>query len=325
MPNRHSELKELHWLMNMIQTMDVGLVVIDVEYRIQVWNGFMANHSGKAPHDVIGKNLFATFDTIPESWFRHKAESVFLLKHRAFTTWEQRPYLFRFKNYRPITGTAETMYQNITLMPLVSADGKVNHIGIIIYDVTDMAVGRMQLEQANDELEALSRTDRLTGLNNRGYWEECLIAEFKRFHRTETPCTLVLFDIDHFKKVNDTYGHQAGDQVIRVTARLLTECKRDTDIAGRYGGEEFAVLLIDTVPEGARVFAERLRKRVENHTVTHDGKDIRFTISLGLAQCGEDIRDHQHWIECSDQALYKAKQSGRNRSITYPVQAAGEE
>jgi diguanylate cyclase (GGDEF)-like protein len=322
MPNRHSELKEFHWLMNMIQTMDVGLVVIDVEYRIQVWNGFMANHSGKAPHDVIGKNLFATFDTIPETWFRHKAESVFLLKNRAFTTWEQRPFLFRFKNYRPITGTAETMYQNITLMPLVSADGKVNHIGIIIYDVTDMAVGKMQLEQANDELETLSRTDRLTGLNNRGYWEECLIAEFKRVHRTKAPCTLVLFDIDHFKKVNDTYGHQAGDEVIRITAKLLTECKRTTDIAGRYGGEEFAVILIDTLPEGAMVFAERLRKRVESHTVTHDGKDIRFTISLGLAQCGEDIRDHQRWIECSDQALYKAKQSGRNRSIVYSVAAA---
>ena len=308
--------------MNMIQTIDVGLVVIDVEYRIQVWNGFMANHSGKAPHDVIGKNLFATFDTIPETWFRHKAESVFLLKNRAFTTWEQRPFLFRFRNYRPITGTAETMYQNITLIPLVSADGKVSHIGIIIYDVTDMAVGKMQLEQANDELEALSRTDRLTGLNNRGYWEECLIAEFKRVHRTKAPCTLVLFDIDHFKKVNDTYGHQAGDEVIRVTAKLLTECKRTTDIAGRYGGEEFAVILIDTVPEGAMVFAERLRKQVENHTVTHDGKDIRFTISLGLAQCSEDIRDHPHWIECSDQALYKAKQSGRNRSIVYSAAAS---
>ena len=310
--------------MNMIQTIDVGLVVIDVEYRIQVWNGFMANHSGKAPHDVIGKNLFATFDTIPETWFRHKAESVFLLKNRAFTTWEQRPFLFRFRNYRPITGTAETMYQNITLIPLVSADGKVSHIGIIIYDVTDMAVGKMQLEQANDELEALSRTDRLTGLNNRGYWEECLIAEFKRVHRTKAPCTLVLFDIDHFKKVNDTYGHQAGDEVIRITAKLLTECKRTTDIAGRYGGEEFAVILIDTVPEGAMVFAERLRKQVENHTVTHDGKDIRFTISLGLAQCSEDIRDHPHWIECSDQALYKAKQSGRNRSIVYSATGAEE-
>jgi diguanylate cyclase (GGDEF)-like protein len=322
MPGKHDELKDFHWLMNMIQTIDVGLMVLDRDYRIQVWNGFMANHSGKAPHDVIGKRLFAEFDDIPETWFRHKAESVFVLKNRAFTTWEQRPYLFKFRNYRPITGTAEFMYQNITLIPLLSADGKVNQIGVIIYDVTDMAVGKMQLEQANDQLETLSRTDRLTGLYNRGYWEERLIAEFKRLHRTGQSCTLVLFDIDHFKKVNDTYGHQAGDQVIRTTARLLTECKRTTDVAGRYGGEEFGVILIDTGLEGAQVFAERLRGRIEGHTERYDGTDIRFTVSLGLAECGADVRDHQHWIECSDQALYKAKQSGRNRTVAYPAATA---
>lgn len=324
MQNKNSELKEFHWVMNMIQTIDVGLVVLDRDYRVQVWNGFMANHSGKAPHDVIGKSLFAEFDAIPETWFKHKAESVFLLKNRAFTTWEQRPYLFRFRNYRPITGTAEFMYQNITLIPLISADGQVNQIGIIIYDVTDMAVGKTQLEKANDQLETLSRTDRLTGLNNRGYWEERLIAEFKRVHRTGQSCTLVLFDIDHFKKVNDTYGHQAGDEVIRTTARLLTECKRTTDVAGRYGGEEFSVILIDTTLEGAQVFAERLRKKIEGQTVTHDGNDIRFTVSLGLAECGEHISDHQRWIECSDQALYKAKQSGRNQTVIYSATAAGE-
>ena len=300
--------------MNMIQTIDVGLVVIDVEYRIQVWNGFMANHSGKAPHDVIGKNLFATFDTIPETWFRHKAESVFLLKNRAFTTWEQRPFLFRFKNYRPITGTAETMYQNITLMPLVSADGKVNHIGIIIYDVTDMAVGKMQLEQANDELETLSRTDRLTGLNNRGYWEECLIAEFNRVHRTKAPCTLVLFDIDHFKKVNDTYGHQAGDEVIRVTAKLLTECKRTTDIAGRYGGEEFVVLMRATDADGACLLAERIRAAVEAQACHCSGAEIPVTISAGVS----NLREHDTPVTLfshADQALYLAKKQGRDRIV----------
>lgn len=312
-----AELKEFHWLMNMIQTLDVGLVVLDRDYSVRVWNGFMANHSGRSPHDVIGKKLFELFDDIPEKWFRHKAESVFLLKNRAFTTWEQRPWLFRFRNYRPITGTAEFMYQNITLIPLMSVDGSVKQIGIIIYDVTDMAVGKIQLEQVNSQLESLSRTDRLTELNNRGYWEECLIAEFQRVHRTGAPCTLVMFDIDHFKKVNDTYGHQAGDEVIRTTARLLRECKRTTDIAGRYGGEEFAVMLIDTNAEGARLFAERLREKVAAHAVNHEGRQIAYTISLGIAECNERIRDHQQWIECSDRALYEAKESGRNRSVIY--------
>lgn len=317
MDQKTGELKEFHWLMNMIQTMDVGLVVLERDYKVCVWNGFMANHSGRAPHDVIGKKLFDMFDDIPEKWFRHKAESVFQLKNRAFTTWEQRPWLFRFRNYRPITGTAEFMYQNITLIPLLSVDGAVKQIGIIIYDVTDMAVGKVKLEQANRTLESLSRTDRLTGLNNRGYWEECLVAEFQRVQRTGEACALVMFDIDHFKKVNDTFGHQAGDEVIRNTARLLRESKRTTDIAGRYGGEEFAVILIDTDAEGARVFAERLREKVCGHTVTHEGRVIAYTISLGIAVCAEGIADHQQWIERSDQALYQAKESGRNRSVLY--------
>lgn len=316
MENRQAEFKEFHWLMEMIQTIDVGLVVLDREYSIQVWNDFMANHSGKLPHEVIGKNLFRIFDSIPESWFRHKVDSVFLLKNRAFTTWEQRPYLLKFKNYRPITGTAEFMYQNITLIPLMSVDSRVTQVGVIIYDVTDMAVGKKQLE-------ALSRTDRLTELYNRGYWEECLVSEFHRVHRTKQPCTLCLFDIDHFKNVNDTYGHQAGDEVIRVTARLLRECIRGTDIAGRYGGEEFTVILIDTDAKGAMLFAERLRKAIENHPVIHGDKKISYTISLGLAECNDKLRNHKKWIECSDQALYQAKETGRNNTVIYSGSSAG--
>jgi diguanylate cyclase (GGDEF)-like protein len=310
MADKNTEIKEFHWVMDMVQTIDVGLVVLDRDYCVQVWNGFMANHSGKAPYEVIGHNLLNLFDSFPKDWFKHKAESVFLLRNRAFTTWEQRPYLFKFKNYRPITGTAEFMYQNITLFPLLSADGVVNHIGIIIYDVTDMAVGKHQLE-------LLSHTDKLTGLNNRGYWEECLKAEFQRIHRTKEICSLVIFDIDHFKKVNDTYGHQAGDDVIRETASLLRECKRETDIAGRYGGEEFTMILVDTDAQGAMVFTERLRKEIEGHTVLHEGEKICFTVSLGIAEISEAITDHEKWIECSDQALYEAKNSGRNRSVIY--------
>src|SRR5690606_25742057 len=141
-----------------------------------------------------------------------------LLKNRAFTTWEQRPYLMQFKNYRPITGTEEFMYPNITISPLVPANGEVNNVCIIIYDVTDIASNKKALERANIELAKLSRTDRLTQLNNRGYWEECLIKEFNRYQRYHHTCSLIMFDIDHFKKVNDTYGHQAGDEVIRTVS-----------------------------------------------------------------------------------------------------------
>jgi len=307
----------------MIQHLDVGLIVLDKEYKVNVWNSFMENHSGYTPNDVIGKNLFEVFKNIPESWFKRKSESVFLLNNRAFTTWEQRPYLFKFKNYRPITGSAAFMYQDITLIPLTSVDGTVNHIGVIIYDVTDIAVNKLGLKVANEELGILSRTDMLTKLYNRGYWEERLLHEFSLHKRNKQAVSLVMFDIDHFKKVNDTYGHQAGDEVIRVTSKLLIDCKRETDIAGRYGGEEFAVILLDSTAQNALLFTERLRKRIEESRVSVGSDSIKFTVSLGISDLTEKTQDYEEWLKQSDMALYRAKESGRNQSVIYDVNLNG--
>jgi diguanylate cyclase (GGDEF)-like protein len=312
-----ADLKEIHWLMDMLQNIDVGLVVLDHDYNIQVWNSFMENHSGMTPGSVINQNIFKLFPDVSEEWFKRKLETVFLLNNRGFTIWEQRPYLFRFNNYRPITSTAEFMYQNSTLIPLLSADGKVNHVGIIIYDVTSVAINSQRLQQANQQLEHLSRTDRLTQLLNRGYWEECLKQEYNRIRRTGVASSLVIFDIDHFKKINDSFGHQAGDDVIRMTARKLMDTQRNTDISGRYGGEEFVIILIETREDGALYFAERLRKRIEALTIEYEKNHINFTVSLGIAEYNNDLKDYNEWLECADRALYEAKNSGRNRSITY--------
>jgi diguanylate cyclase len=307
------DISEFHWLMDMLQTIDVGLVVLDRDYNIRAWNSFMENHSGMKPQEVREKSIFDCFTEIPRLWFTHKTQAVFLLKSRSFTTWEQRPYLFKFKNYRPITGTEEFMYQNITISPLVSTTGEVGHICIIIYDVTDIASNRKQLETANAKLEKLSRTDKLTQLNNRGYWEEQLVREFMRFHRTAGISSLIMFDIDHFKKVNDTYGHQAGDEVIIMVSNTLQDTMRVTDIAGRYGGEEFGVILVDTPRDKALIFAERLREAIKGKTVTHDKATINITISLGVSEINENIPDHKAWLEQADSALYQSKEGGRNR------------
>jgi diguanylate cyclase (GGDEF)-like protein len=311
------DIKELHWMMDMFNSIDVGVVVIDRHYNVQVWNRFMENHSGVGSTSIIGNNLFDKFPHIPVDWFKRKAESVFLLKSRAFSTWEQRPYIFKFKNYRPITSAAEHMYQNITYIPLLSPSGEVDQIGIIIYDVTDIATNKSELQLANAKLQSLSRTDRLTQLYNRGYWEDCLIKEFARFKRTKEPSALIMFDIDHFKKVNDTYGHQAGDEVIRTTASAVKDKVRATDIAGRYGGEEFGIILIDTQGEGAMLLAQRLRKHIESILVQYEGMEIRYTISLGVSEINMQMRDYKQWLEQADQALYQAKESGRNNAILY--------
>jgi len=310
-------MKEIHWLMDMLQSIDVGLVVLDRELNIQIWNSFMANHSGVGNEVAIGKSLFELFEDLPERWLRHKVEPVFHLKSRTFTVWEQRPYLFQFKNYRPITGTAQYMYQNVSFIPLLSADGEVNHVGIIVYDVTDAAVRKLAIESANAQLEVLSQTDSLTQLFNRGFWEESLAREFKRVTRTGQPCSLIMFDIDHFKKINDNYGHPAGDEVIRQTAATLRDCIRETDVPGRYGGEEFAVLLIETAADDALMVAERIRTSIEALTVTHESDNIQFTVSLGVAELDGSMTEHEQLIQCADQALYQSKETGRNFSTVY--------
>ena len=314
------QINELHWLMEMLHTIDVGLVVLDRQYQIQIWNGFMENHSGLLPREVKGKLLFDLFDEIPEDWFRRKAESVFLLKNKAFTIWEQRPYLFKFENYRPITGTADYMYQNTSFIPLMSATGDVTHLCLIVYDVTDNAVNKQDLEQANLELAVLSQTDGLTQLFNRTHWEFCLQGEYKRWTRSRHASCLVMLDIDHFKSVNDNYGHMVGDEVIKHLSGLIRHHVRETDISGRYGGEEFAILLADTPIENAKVFAERLRSEVEEAIIKYNDFELKYTISLGLAEIEPCINTYEAWIECADSALYKAKESGRNQVYLHPKQ-----
>ena len=309
------EITEFHWMMDMLQSIDVGLIVLDREYNVQVWNSFMANHSGVQAGKIIGKNIFSAFDEVPEDWFRRKVESVFMLNCRSFTTWKQRPYVFRFKNYRPITGPTDFMYQNVTLIPLTSADGSVKHVGVIVYDVTDSAVNSNELESANSTLEAVSRIDHLSQLYNRGYWEHRLEEEYLRAIRTEQPCSLIMFDIDFFKSVNDDYGHQAGDEIIRITADQIRKKIRATDIAGRYGGEEFGVVLIDTTADSARVMAERLRSCIESLVIEYEAEEITFTISLGVSELNPNMKSHTQWMEITDQALYEAKNNGRNQVV----------
>ncbi len=311
------DIREMHWFIHLLQALDVGLVVLDRDYRIQIWNSFMENHSGRRPSDVIGHSLFELFPDIPRSWFQRKAEPVFQLGCRAFVTWEQRPFLFRFKNYRPITGTAAHMYQNVTFVPLLSLGGEVSHLGLILYDVTDTAVHKLDLQEANQRLERLNRTDHLTQLFNRAYFEECLEREFKRSRRTFQPCTLLMFDIDHFKKINDTYGHQIGNAILQATAGVVRTSIRDTDIAARYGGEEFCLILVDTNAKEAQLVAERLRRRMASQTLDCEQGSVRWTISSGIAELAEFMEGPVQWIECADKALYQAKHGGRNQWCLY--------
>lgn len=168
------------------------------------------------------------------------------------------------------------------------------------------------------EIENLATTDGLTGLFNHRKFQEELERELKRHERSDKPLCLCLCDIDFFKKINDTYGHPAGDAVLKGVAGIIRQTVRSTDIPARYGGEEFAIILIETPIKEARLIAERLRKKVESHKFTYKGSTIKATLSLGIASFHSGLRIQKgKLIENADKALYHAKHNGRNQTILW--------
>jgi diguanylate cyclase (GGDEF)-like protein len=167
------------------------------------------------------------------------------------------------------------------------------------------------------QMVTMATTDGLTGLLNHRTFQERLADLLGRAERHGLKLALILTDIDHFKKVNDTYGHPVGDEVIRRVARVLEGSVRKIDIVARYGGEELAVIIEGADAAGAAQLAERIRLDVAKQSIPSDKGPFSITLSLGIASVPEDATDKQTLIERADQALYRAKHTGRNRSVTY--------
>jgi diguanylate cyclase (GGDEF)-like protein len=173
----------------------------------------------------------------------------------------------------------------------------------------------LELQAANERLRELATKDGLTGLFNYRYFQESLDREISRTLRYKSPLALILIDIDHFKKVNDTYGHPVGDIVIKVIGTMMKKAVRESDMVARYGGEEFAAILPETDLKGAAILAERLRRAVEARDITAGDKVIKVTISAGICAYNLSSGDggKTDLINAADKGLYHAKESGRNK------------
>lgn len=171
-----------------------------------------------------------------------------------------------------------------------------------------------RLSALNKELEEISITDSLTQVFNRQYFMDRIKQEVKRSYRYGTHVSLLMLDIDYFKKVNDTYGHQAGDSVLAGVAGLIKDGLRDTDLFARYGGEEFCLLAMAMDQAGAELLAERLRKKVESAEFVPGGNSLKVTVSIGVSAWMPEIKENfEELVRRADSALYSAKQQGRNR------------
>jgi len=188
---------------------------------------------------------------------------------------------------------------------------------------TGLALANLKLREV---LKEQAIRDPLTGLHNRRFLEEMLARELARARRNKTPLAVIMADVDHFKRFNDTYGHDAGDTVLRSVAQTLKDHIRGSDIACRFGGEEFTLVLPETAIDAAREKTESLRQAIASLVLSHAGRPLgTITMSFGLAIFPEHGSDAAGLLQAADQALYRAKNDGRNRVTTSRVGNMGRE
>lgn len=304
---------QLPILKGIVGRVSIGIFAIDEQCTIVLWNEFMENHSQKKSADVLGKNLFECFPELPQKWLERKIKNVFLLKNFSFTSWEHRPYLFRFQHNRPITGGVDYMRQNCTFLPIKDENEEFKYVCVTIFDATDTSIYEGMLKSAVKSLAEASNRDGLTELYNRRYLEQALRRELGRTQRYGGTLSCIIVDLDFFKKINDNYGHVTGDEVLRSAAKTFSINLRSSDTLGRYGGEEFVLILPETDAEGAMILADRLRIRLEETPITIVGGTIKVTASIGVATYHEGVHNPEGFLTEADTALYHSKRTGRNR------------
>jgi len=254
-------------------------------------------------------------DTQVAEWCRH-ARPVVLEDARGRTTAHALYGVGRSMRDPGSVALVPIIRRDVVLGALILEAHEVNDFGP---DITEelavllaVAAGALELAWSYGEVDKRSRTDPLTGLYNRAHFGEQLEEKLEFASRHEQPVSLVMVDVDHFKRVNDTFGHEAGDAVLRRVAALIQEEVRSTDVCARYGGEEIAVLLPGTPSESARELAERLRERIASNVAFHKGAGIPVTASFGVATYPEAVTVRDDLFPRADEALYRAKADGRN-------------
>ena len=309
LPNKAFSCKEIR------NSIDLGLILIDGEGRVALWNDWMVKHSGipadfaldKLLESLFPGGLTDTFKTAIKNSLSHKLPIVLSnALHRSPLPL----YPLSIRRHEQ-----NRMQQSITIKPVAPGEG--GYFCLIQVTDASISIKRERLLRAHSErLTKVAATDSLTGAYNRRTFDERFRVEFGRAQRQNSAISLVMMDVDFFKHYNDLYGHPAGDKVlISVANALNSELLRPADMIARYGGEEFVAILPDSGPEGSLIVAERLRAAISDLNISHGGSKVadHVTMSIGVATHLPGTASNETCLlEAADMALYNAKHSGRN-------------
>ncbi|NVN90275.1 MAG: GGDEF domain-containing protein [Desulfuromonadales bacterium] len=288
-------------------TVNIGLVILDKEIRVRYWNRWMSARSGIPADQIIGEPIFDFFPHLSTPSFNRNCKTVLSFGNFAFFSQKLHRFLFPFKPDSSFGYHFDLMQQSCTMGPLRGEDNSISSLFLIVQDVTELATYEQKLIEMNT-------IDALTGIANRRSLETRLKEECDRHSRYSRSLSVLMIDIDFFKKVNDTHGHQGGDLVLKNVASKAVSSIRKTDFVARYGGEEFSCLLPETDGIAAEIVAENLRVQIEELENHFHNNLIKVTISIGISSLGPGDCP-ETLLKRADEALYQAKRSGRNRFI----------
>lgn len=294
---------------------------LDREFRFTYISPADKRIRGYTAEEVLGQNLFSMLTPESQQRILKDVDGRKQAEQRGESTG---PMRFEFEMY---CKDGSTVWAESHSVPFRDTEGNVVGFHGVTRDISVQKRLRNEQEHAHEQLarqleeiqDLQSRLqeqairDALTGLFNRRYLDETLPREIARAKREGYPLALIMVDIDHFKQINDTYGHRAGDEVIKTLSTILRQGSRQADIACRYGGEEFVIVLPHMTATAGEERAEQWRRDAQSARVYHRDLEIRFTLSAGVCAFPDHAGDHEALIECADRALYRSKAEGRNR------------
>lgn len=279
--------------------------IVNHEYRIIKFNDAYARLRDKRADDLIGKKCYEALHNRSGICDECIVDRTFRTKHPCA------------KEKQLTLSDGSTLWIEIYTYPIFDHSGNVSYVIEYTRNITDRKQEEEEKKRMISTLNHLSTTDGLTGLLNRRALNDMLKREIDRATRYSTALSLVLCDIDRFKYINDTFGHTAGDRTLLSVAASLQSSLRKADIVGRYGGDEFMIILPETSLAGAKRFADKIRRTIESLDLEIPwNRQVRVTLSMGVATCCAPVENIDAFVALADSALYASKEAGRNRVST---------